>query len=201
MFKTRAKTCAGRCRFGHPARKQSPRRRGVGMFRRDKRPLSGALHRFAFDVLKHRPRLGVAVIMSRGIAWVSRFAARSRVLVNMGTGHRTRSRAWLCWRWITPPGAARSHQVNTARPAHTASRTAAPARAARQRWAMGEPFSRPFPGVSCAVQCGRSLGPPGRPWPAPETKHQAKGQATARARPPDRPNMGQGGQKKGAVCM
>jgi hypothetical protein len=119
MLRTRAKTCAGRCRFGHPARKQSPRRRGVGMFRRDKTPLSGALHRFAKGVLKHRPRSGVTAIMSRGIALVSRLTARGRVLVNMGTGHRTRSRAWPCWRWITPPGAGRSHRINTTRPAHT----------------------------------------------------------------------------------
>jgi hypothetical protein len=177
MFKTRAKTCAGRCRFGHPARKQSPRSRGVGMFRRDKRPLSGALHRFAFDVLKHRPRSGVAAIMSRGIAWLSRLAARGRVLVNVGTGHRTRSRAWprWRWRWITPPGSGRSHRINTARPAQTASRTAAPARTARQRWAMGEPFSRPFPGMAGAVQSGRRPGPPGRPWQATDTQHQAKG--------------------------
>jgi hypothetical protein len=197
MFKTRNKSCAGRCRFGHPARKQSPRRRGVGMFRRDKTPLSGALHRFAKGVLKHRPLSGVAAIMSRGIAWLSRLAARGRVLVNVGTGHGTSSRAWLRWRWITPPGSGRSHRINTARPAQTASRTAAPARTARQWWAMGEPVPRLFPRMAGAVQSGRRLGPPGRPWQATDTQHQAKGNPKHGQGHQIGQSMGQGGQKRG----
>jgi hypothetical protein len=66
----------------------------------------------------------------------------------------------------------------------------------------GKPFSRPFPGMAGAVQSGRRPGPPGRPWQATDTQHQAKGQPTARARPPDRPKHGTGwAKKKGAVCM
>ena len=44
------------------------------MFRRDKTSLSGRLRRFAFGVLKHRPRSGVRRIIARGAARVSRQA-------------------------------------------------------------------------------------------------------------------------------
>ncbi len=72
------------------------------------------------------------------------------------------------------------HQVNTARPAHTASRTAAPAHTARERWAMGEPFSRPFPGVSCAVQCGRRRGATGEAMA--RTGHTAPGEGVSNSK-------------------
>lgn len=171
------------------------------MFRRDKTPLSGALHRFTNGVLKHRPRSGVAAIMSLGGAWVSRLVARGRVLVNVGTGHSTRSEAWLCWRWITLPGAGSSHRINTTRPARTVSRTAAPACTARQRWAMGEPL---FAAISGGVPCGSMWAKAGATGQAmARTGHTAPGEG--------QPKHGQGhqigqtwgkvGKKRGAAYM
>ncbi len=190
MFKTRAKTCAGRCRFGHPARKQSPRRRGVGMFRRDKRPLSGALHRFAFDVLKHRPRSGVGVIMSRAGAWVSRPPGQAKAApASNPPGHR--------WRRASP---ALDHATGQA--VATSSRTRSAGHQAgqqrRQRRGHGEPLSRPFPGRSIAGRGRAALGTKQRDRASvcPPAPARAKGKASKQGQ-----GMGQRQAFECAGCM
>lgn len=96
MFKTRNKSCAGRYRSGHPVRNHEARRRGVGMFRRDKTPLSGALHRLFQGVLKHRPRSGLARLWHGGWHGCQAHQGKqpARPLLAQGTGLHS----------ITPPG-------------------------------------------------------------------------------------------------
>ena len=72
MLRTRDKTCARRCRFGHPARNNETRHSAVfAESRRDKTSLSGRLHRLSKRCSYAPASFEVARIMARAGGVVS----------------------------------------------------------------------------------------------------------------------------------
>ncbi len=173
MFKTRNKSCAGRYRFGHPRPKtKAPAAVAWACSDVTKRHYRGRCTACFKGVLKHRPRSGVGRIMAWAGAWVSSASGQAKASQQASNppGHRWRrapaaldhatGQAW-------PPAAAPGQQVSR------------PDSSAAKGGAMGEPFSRPFPGLSVASRGRATPGTrqrtPGPGSVRPPTKAGAKG--------------------------
>lgn len=152
------------------------------MFRRDKTPLSGALHRlFQRCFQAPAPVRGWRDYVTGWGVSVKRIRAGEGIAASNPPSHR--------WR-RAPPALDHATGQAVATSGRTRQQATRPDSSAAKGGAMGEPFSRPFPGRSIEGR-GRAVVDIRPRAPGPGSVR-----AQHRARPPDRQNMGQGGQKK-----